>query len=92
MTADLVVYTLNLTLAVLGITLILTSIRLFKGPSLPDRVVALDMISSQAVSMIAVYCMLMNESVYIRDAIVLAIVSFLGTVAFAYYVGKKGMP
>ena len=83
---------LDISLAMMGTALILTCYRLFKGPTLPDRVIALDMISSLAVGMIAAYCILTGEFVYIRAAIVLAIVSFLGTVAFAYYVGKGGLP
>ena len=83
---------LNITLIMLGAALILTCYRLIKGPTLPDRVVALDMISSLVVGMIAAYCILEHDSLYLRDAVVLAVVSFLGTTAFAYYVGKGGLP
>jgi multicomponent Na+:H+ antiporter subunit F len=59
---------------------------------LPDRVVALDLIATLVVGMIATYAIQTNQAVFLRDVIVLSVVSFLGTVAFAYYVGKGGTP
>ncbi len=78
----------EITLAVLGVSLALALFRLVRGPSLPDRVVALDLIGTLVVGVIAAYAVATHQSVYIRDAIVLSVISFLGTTAFAYYVGK----
>ncbi len=83
---------IDITFAVLGVSLVLTFIRLLRGPTLPDRVVALDLIATIVVAIIAVYAIATDQSVYLRDAIVLTVLSFLGTVAFAYYVGKGGTP
>jgi multicomponent Na+:H+ antiporter subunit F len=80
----------NLTFAILGAATLLAVIRLIRGPSLPDRVVALDLVATLAVGMIAVYAIATDQEVFLRDAIVLAVVAFLGTVAFAYYVEKGG--
>jgi multicomponent Na+:H+ antiporter subunit F len=80
----------NLTFAILGAATLLSVIRLIRGPSLPDRVVALDLVATLAVGMIAVYAIATDQEVFLRDAIVLAVVAFLGTVAFAYYVEKGG--
>lgn len=82
----------NLTFAILGAATLLSVIRLIRGPSLPDRVVALDLVATLAVGMIAVYAIATDQEVFLRDAIVLAVVAFLGTVAFAYYVEKGGHP
>lgn len=84
--------TVNVVFAMLGLALVFSFVRLLRGPSLPDRVVALDLIATLAVGMIAVYAIATDQSVFLRDAIVLTVVSFLGTVAFAYYVGKGGTP
>lgn len=79
-------------MVILGAALLLSVYRLIKGPTLPDRVVALDLIGTLAVGIIATFAIATEQSVFIIDAIVLTILSFLGTVAFAYYVGKGGLP
>lgn len=83
---------IDVVLAMLAVALLLAFIRLLRGPTLPDRVVALDLLSTLAVGIIAVYAMAMNEPVILDVGIVLALVTFLGTVAFAYYVGRGGAP
>lgn len=84
--------TLNVTAVMLGVGLILGLIRLVRGPSLPDRVVALDVIATIITGAIVLYAIATDQSVYLRAAIVLALVSFIGTVAFAYFVEKGGTP
>ncbi|HEX72461.1 MAG TPA: cation:proton antiporter [Candidatus Hydrogenedentes bacterium] len=84
--------TVNLVIMMLGAALVISCIRLFRGPTLPDRVVALDLIATLVVGLIAAYAIATNQSVFLIDAIVLTVISFLGTVAFAYYVGKGGLP
>jgi len=61
---------------------------LLRGPTLPDRVVALDLIGTLAAGAIGVYAMSQDEPVYILVSIVLALVLFVGTVAFSYYLEK----
>jgi multicomponent Na+:H+ antiporter subunit F len=63
--------------------------RLVMGPSLPDRVVALDLIGILAVGLIAVYDIYTEQPVLLDAATVLALVAFLGTIAFASYVERR---
>ena len=72
-----------------GIALFLAFIRLVRGPSLPDRVVALDLIGLLAVGMIATYDIMTEQPILLDAATVLALVAFLGTVAFAQYVERR---
>ncbi len=78
---------------VLGISFLLVLIRLTRGPSLPDRVIALDMLSVLSIAFIALYSIASDEAVYLDAAIGLALVAFLGTVAFARYIeaSAKGL-
>lgn len=78
-----------LALAMLSLALLLALFRLARGPSLPDRVVALDLMGTIAVGMIAVHAMAAGQPVLLDVAIVLALVAFLGTVAFARYIEKR---
>ena len=43
-------------------------------------------------SIVGMCALVFDQPVYMRDALVLAVVSFLGTVAFAYYVARGGKP
>ncbi|HRZ81648.1 MAG TPA: cation:proton antiporter [Candidatus Hydrogenedentes bacterium] len=83
---------MHIAAALLGGALLLAVGRLLRGPTLPDRVVALDLISTLVVGIICMCALVFDQPVYLRDALVLAVVSFLGTVAFAYYVARGGKP
>lgn len=79
----------NWVFAMLIAALFLAFARLVRGPSLPDRVVALDLIATLTVGMIVVYTITTRQPVLLDVAIVVALVSFLGTVAFAQYVERR---
>ncbi len=66
------------------------TVRVLRGPSLPDRVLALDMIGLLSVSFIAVVAIASHQAVLLDAAIALALVSFLGTVAFARFIERRG--
>ncbi|TVQ64074.1 MAG: cation:proton antiporter [Phycisphaerales bacterium] len=68
---------------------LLTFVRLSRGPGLPDRVVALDLIAMYVAGAIAVYAIATDQPIFILPAITLALVLFVGTVAFAMYVEKR---
>jgi multicomponent Na+:H+ antiporter subunit F len=77
-------------LVMLAAALILALVRLLRGPSLPDRVVALDLMSTLAVGVIAAHSVLSGHAVYLDVAVMLALIAFLGTVAFARYLAMRG--
>lgn len=79
-------------LAMLGAAAILTFMRLVRGPSLPDRVVAIDLIGTICVGMIVVIAALTGEAALLDVAIVIALTSFVGTVAYARYVERENKP
>jgi multicomponent Na+:H+ antiporter subunit F len=76
-------------LACLSLAIVLSFVRLFRGPSLADRVVALDFMSSLGIGMMAVYAIATNQAILLDVAIIVALISFLGTVAFAYYLERR---
>ncbi len=76
-------------LPLLGLGLLTTFIRVVRGPSLPDRVVALDLMATFIIAISAVYSIASNEPSYLDAAVVLALITFLGTVAFAYYLHRR---
>lgn len=77
-------------LPMLGVGFLITFIRIARGPSLPDRVVALDLMASFIIAISAAYSIVSGQPSYLDAAVVLALITFLGTVAFAYYLHKRG--
>ena len=79
----------TIVLGILGVCLLLAFTRLVLGPSLPDRVVALDVIATIGVGIITAYAILNEQPVLVDAAIVLGLIVFLGTVAFARYLERR---
>ena len=68
---------------------VLAFLRLAVGPSLPDRVVALDMMTVLIVAFCGLYSVFTSEPAFLDVAIVLALIGFLATVAFARYAERR---
>lgn len=78
-------------LATLTVGLLIAVVRLVKGPTLPDRVVAMDLIGVLVVGIIVVVAAVTGVSAMLDAAIVIALIGFVGTVAYATYV-ERGHP
>lgn len=63
--------------------------RLVRGPTLPDRVVALDLIAIYTLAVCAAYTLLTGDPVFLDVALVLALTAFLSTVALALYLQRR---
>lgn len=81
----------EIALAALAAGMLVTMVRLVKGPTLTDRVIALDVIASLGVAMLGVLAIRFDQSTLLQPAVVLALVAFLGTMAFAHYIEKRTM-
>jgi multicomponent Na+:H+ antiporter subunit F len=77
-------------LGLLGLPLLLGFMRLVRGPSLPDRVVALDFMAAVAVAVSGIWAIATGNPVFLDVAMVLALISFVGTVAFSRYLERRG--
>jgi multicomponent Na+:H+ antiporter subunit F len=78
-------------LVTLGVAVLIAVVRLVKGPTLPDRIVAMDLIGVLVVSLIVVLGGATDVRATLDAAIVIALIAFLGTVAYATYV-ERGHP
>lgn len=79
---------LQTALALYGVGIAISSYRIIIGPSLPDRVVALDMIGVMLVSSIAVVSVLLGTRAFLEVILILAILAFIGTIAFSKYIER----
>jgi multicomponent Na+:H+ antiporter subunit F len=77
---------------ILILGMFLSLIRLLRGPTLPDRVVALDLMAIFSVGLIAVHAVRSNQSIYLDITVALALIAFLGTIAFAFHIEKGELP
>ena len=79
----------QITLVTLGVALLVAFIRLDKGPTLPDRIVAMDLFGVLVVGLIVVLAGSSRVRETLDAAIVIALVGFLSTVAYATYVERE---
>jgi multicomponent Na+:H+ antiporter subunit F len=77
-------------------SLTLVAYRLLRGPSIPDRVIAGDLISIHVVALIAIYSLISKQPILIDLVIVTAIVGFISVAVVGIYIeravrGKTGV-
>jgi len=79
----------GLALTLLAVAAALTFVRLAKGPTLPDRVIAIDLIGVLMVCLLVVTAGLTAQQAFLDVAMVVALISFVGTVAYARYIERE---
>lgn len=85
----------TLTTVLLGILLIplaVTVMRMLRGPGMADRFVALDMLTGIAVTAAALTAVLTSRREFLDVGLGLAVFGFVGTVALAAFLARKGEP
>lgn len=78
-------YVIPLCLAMLGAALLLAVARLVRGPSLPDRALALDTLYINAIALIILYGIWRGTELFFEIALLIAVLGFVSTVAVAKY-------
>ena len=78
-------------LVTLALAILVAVVRLVKGPTLPDRVVAMDLMGILVVGLIVVLAASTGVHATLDAAIVIALIAFVATIAYAPYV-EKGHP
>jgi multicomponent Na+:H+ antiporter subunit F len=76
-------------LPILVISAVLILWRFVKGPSIADKIVALDLLITTGIGIIAIYSIIYNQSTLMDTALILALIAFLSTVALSYYLEKR---
>ena len=81
----------SIRLSYMGLLLsgIMTLVRLVIGPTLADRVVSLDLMAFLVIAFIATHTIDTGVRTYLDIAITLALVAFLGTIAFARFIMQR---
>ncbi|QGX64887.1 Na(+)/H(+) antiporter subunit F1 [Bacillus sp. ms-22] len=79
---------LQISLGILALSTLLFVIRVIKGPSIPDRVSALDAIGINLIGMTAIVSILLRTTTFFEIILLLGILAFIGTVAFSKFLEK----
>ena len=69
----------------IGISLVLNLWRLFIGPDVADRIIALDTMYINSIALILIYGMYSKTPLYFEAALLIAMLGFASSVAFAKY-------
>ncbi|NPE29205.1 cation:proton antiporter [Methanococcoides sp. SA1] len=62
--------------------------RVIKGPTIPDRVIAIDAMTTVIVVILGIYSYIQESAFFMDVALVLAIISFVGTVTISKYLDE----
>ena len=76
---------LNIGFAVMCVCLILNLVRLLKGPSTPDRILALDTMYINTIALILLFGFRLERAIFFEAALLIAMMGFIGTVALCNY-------
>lgn len=76
-------------LPVLALALVLIFYRFLKGPSIADKIIAVDLTITTGIGIIGVYSIVSDKSTLLDTAMILALIAFLSTVAFSYYLEQR---
>jgi multicomponent Na+:H+ antiporter subunit F len=76
---------------ILAVAAGLTFIRLLKGPTLPDQVVAIDLIGVLMVCILVVAAAATGQQAFLDVGMVVALISFVGTVAYSRYIERNNL-
>ncbi len=76
---------LEIAFLMVGLALLFNFYRLIKGPSLPDRILALDTIYINSIAILILFGVYQQSALYFEAALLIAVMGFVGTVALSKY-------
>lgn len=74
---------------IIALSIFIVLLRVIKGPTIEDRIVAFDVLTAIGIAFIAVYAVKSYSVKLLDSGLILALLAFLGTVAFAYYLERR---
>jgi multicomponent K+:H+ antiporter subunit F len=78
----------NIALTLLAIAMLLSAVRLIRGPDVVDRILALDTLYINALALLIVIGVRLRDAIYFETALLIAMLGFVGTVCLAKYLTR----
>ena len=76
-------------LGTIGLAMLLSLWRLLRGPTVPDRILALDTLFVNTIALLILFGVYLNSTVYFEAALIIAMLGFVGTVVLSKYVLRR---
>lgn len=80
---------IHISLLLMAISMVGLIYRVIKGPSMPDRIIALDAVGINLVAIIALISIVLKTHAFLEIILLIGILAFIGTVAFSKYLEKE---
>lgn len=80
----------NIVMFILALAAAIAFVRLAKGPSLPDRVVATDLLGTLAVGLLVVGAAASGQQAFMDAAVIIALIAFVSNIAYARFIERRG--
>lgn len=81
-------FVLQFSSVLLTIAILLGLWRLARGPTVIDRILAFDLITTCVVGLIVLFCIRWRTGMYLELILIFSLLGFCGTVAFVYYLSR----
>lgn len=72
-----------------GLAMLMSLWRLVRGPTVPDRILALDTLYINTIALLILFGMYLDSSIYFEAALIIAMLGFVGTVMLSKYVMRR---
>ncbi len=79
---------LNISLFIISVSTLGLVYRVIKGPSVPDRVMALDSIGINLIAITAITSIILRTDAFLEVILLIGVIAFVGTVAFSKFLQK----
>jgi multicomponent Na+:H+ antiporter subunit F len=80
----------NVVMFVLAMAAAIVFVRLWRGPSLPDRVIATDLLGTLTVGLLVVGAAASEQRAFLDAAVTIALVAFVSNIAYARFIERRG--
>jgi len=81
-------WSLNIAMLIISISVLLTAYRVVKGPSMSDRVIALDSMGIQVIGLVAIFSVKHHTQAFLDIILLIGILAFIGTISFAKFLER----
>lgn len=75
-------------LALFGLAIVIILYRVIWGPSIPDRIIAMDMIGINLISIVAVISIVLKTKAFLEVILILGILAFISTISLSKFIER----
>ncbi|MDQ0339579.1 multicomponent Na+:H+ antiporter subunit F [Caldalkalibacillus uzonensis] len=81
-------YLLMTALMIIAASILISLYRVIRGPSMPDRIIAVDTIGINIIGMVAIISMMLETQAFLEIILLIGILAFIGTISYAKFLER----